>query len=75
MKMAGQDVTKEISMGKLFSGNILDEVAGGCLQMYGGMGFMNEMLISRYYRDSKLISIGGGASEVMSDILAKLEGF
>jgi citronellyl-CoA dehydrogenase len=75
MKMAGLDVTKEISMGKLFSGNILDEVAGGCLQMYGGMGFMNEMLISRYYRDSKLISIGGGASEVMSDILAKLEGF
>ncbi|MBA4369143.1 MAG: acyl-CoA dehydrogenase [Desulfobacterium sp.] len=75
MKMAGQDVSREISMGKLFSGNLLDEMAGGCLQMFGGMGFMNEMLISRYYRDSKLISIGGGASEVMSDILSKLEGF
>lgn len=75
MKMAGKDVTKEISMGKLFSGNLLDEMAGGCLQMFGGMGFMNEMLISRYYRDSKLISIGGGASEVMSEILSKLEGF
>jgi citronellyl-CoA dehydrogenase len=75
MKMAGQDVTREISMGKLFSGNLLDEMAGGCLQMFGGMGFMNEMIISRYYRDSKLISIGGGASEVMSEILSKLEGF
>jgi citronellyl-CoA dehydrogenase len=75
MKMAGQDVSREISMGKLFSGNLLDEMAGGCLQMFGGMGFMNEMLISRYYRDSKLISIGGGASEVMSEILSKLEGF
>ncbi len=75
MKMAGQDVSKEISMGKLFSGNFLDEMAGGCLQMFGGMGFMNEMLISRYYRDAKLISIGGGASEVMSEILSKLEGF
>lgn len=75
MKMAGQDVTREISMGKLFSGNLLDEMAGGCLQMFGGMGFMNEMPISRYYRDSKLISIGGGASEVMSEILSKLEGF
>ncbi|RJP75354.1 MAG: acyl-CoA dehydrogenase [Desulfobacteraceae bacterium] len=75
MKMAGKDVTKEISMGKLFSGNLLDEMAGGCLQMFGGMGFMNEMPISRYYRDSKLISIGGGASEVMSEILSKLEGF
>ena len=75
MKMAGQDVTREITMGKLFSGNLLDEMAGGCLQMFGGMGFMNEMLISRYYRDSKLISIGGGANEVMSEILSKLEGY
>jgi citronellyl-CoA dehydrogenase len=75
LKMAGQDSTKEISMGKLLGGEILNKVADGCLQMYGGMGFMNEMRISRAYRDSKLMSIGGGASEVMSDVLAKLEGF
>jgi|SaaInl7_200m_RNA_FD_contig_123_988_length_1784_multi_4_in_0_out_2_1 citronellyl-CoA dehydrogenase len=75
LKMAGQDVTREISMGKLLGGDLLNEVTDGCLQMYGGMGFMNEMRISRAYRDAKLISIGGGASEVMSDILAKLEGF
>ena len=75
MKMAGQDVTREISMGKLLSAKIMDAVAGGCLQMHGGMGFMNEMLVSRYYRDSKLIAIGGGANEVMCEILAKLEGY
>jgi citronellyl-CoA dehydrogenase len=75
LKMAGQDVTREISMGKLLGGDLLNEVTDGCLQMYGGMGFMNEMRISRAYRDAKLISIGGGASEVMSDILAKLDGF
>jgi len=74
MKMAGQDATREISMGKLIGGNLLNKVTDGCLQMYGGMGFMNEMRISRAFRDARLLSIGGGASEVMSDILARLEG-
>jgi len=75
MKMAGKDTTREISMGKLLGGDLMSKVADGCLQMYGGMGFMNEMRISRAYRDSRLMSIGGGASEVMSDILSKLEGY
>ncbi len=75
MKMTGLDTSKEISMGKLIAGKLLQEVAGGCLQMHGGMGFMNEMIISRYYRDAKGLSIGGGADEVMKDIIAKLEGY
>jgi citronellyl-CoA dehydrogenase len=75
MKEAGWDATREISMGKLIGGTLLNKVADGCLQMYGGLGFMNEMRISRAFRDARLISIGGGASEVMSDVLAKLEGF
>lgn len=75
LKEAGRDVTREISMGKLLGGDLLNKVADGCLQMYGGMGFMNEMRVSRFFRDARLISIGGGASEVMSDVLAKLEGF
>ena len=75
MKMAGQDVTREITMGKLIGGDLLNKVADGCLQMYGGIGLMNEMRISRAFRDARLLSIGGGASEVMSDVLAKLEGF
>ena len=44
-------------------------------QMYGGMGLMNEMRISRLFRDSRLLSIGGGASEVMSEIITKTYGF
>lgn len=75
MKMAGLDVAKEISMGKLFAGRLIHEVADGCLQMHGGMGYMNEMKISRAFRDSRLISIGGGASEVMSEIITKMEGY
>ena len=74
MKMEGQDTTKEISMGKLMSGRVLAQVADGCLQMHGGMGFMNEMTVSRAFRDSKLIGIGGGANEVMSEVVAKLVG-
>jgi len=75
MKMAGQDVTRETSMGKLLGGDILNDVTSGCLQMFGGMGFMNEMLISRRFRDARLLSIGGGASEVMSDVITKTYGF
>ncbi|MBI9087119.1 MAG: acyl-CoA dehydrogenase family protein [Desulfobacterales bacterium] len=75
MKTEGLDVTREISMGKLFAGRLGRNIADGCLQMFGGMGFMNEMLISRLWRDIRLMSIGGGADEVMSEVIGKLEGF
>jgi len=54
---------------------LISEVASGCLQMFGGMGLMNEMLISRYFRDVRVMSIGGGADEVMLEIVAKMEGY
>ena len=75
MKMQGQDPTREVSMGKLLAGQLVSEVATGCLQMFGGMGFMNETLISRYYRDTRIMSIGGGADEVMLEIISRMEGF
>lgn len=75
MKEAGQDASKEISMGKLLAGNLMNKVMDGCLQMHGGMGLMNEMWISRAYRDSRLLAIGGGASEVMSDVIVKMAGY
>jgi citronellyl-CoA dehydrogenase len=74
LKMAGLDATKEISMGKLFAGRMLNNVADGCLQMHGGSGYMNEMRISRYFRDARGLSIGGGADEVMRDVIMKLNG-
>ena len=75
MKSEGVDVTREVSMGKLYAAQLLQKVADGCLQMYGGLGFMNEMLISRYYRDARLFSIGGGADEIMREIICKVEGY
>ena len=59
------------SMGKLKVGRLIREVADSCLQYWGGMGFMTETPISRAYRDSRLSSIGGGADEVMLEILSK----
>jgi citronellyl-CoA dehydrogenase len=75
MKEAGLDATKEISMGKVAAGQLLNKVADGCLQMYGGLGFMNEMLISRYFRDARGLPIAGGAEEVMLDYIAQMEGY
>jgi citronellyl-CoA dehydrogenase len=51
------------------------KVADGCLQMYGGLGYMSAMLISRYYRDPRGLAIGGGVDEVMRDIIAKVQGY
>ncbi|MEC9344692.1 MAG: acyl-CoA dehydrogenase family protein [Pseudomonadota bacterium] len=69
--IAGEDVTKLASMGKLKIGRLKREVYDSCLQYYGGMGFMNETPISRMYRDGRLSSIGGGADEVMLSIICK----
>ncbi len=70
----GADVTKLASMAKLKVGRLTREVADTCLQFYGGMGFMNETPISRFYRDGRLASIGGGADEVMLGIICKYMG-
>lgn len=72
--MQGQDVTKLASMVKLKTGRLVREVSDACLQYYGGMGFTNDMPISRYYRDTRLLSIGGGADEVMLAIICKFMG-
>jgi citronellyl-CoA dehydrogenase len=72
--LAKQDVTMLISMLKLKIGRLEREVADSCLQYFGGMGYMTETPISRYYRDIRLHSIGGGADEVMLQIISKYMG-
>jgi len=67
----GVDVTQLASMAKLTAGRLLREVSDGCLQYWGGMGYMTESEISRMYRDGRLTSIGGGADEVMLSIICK----
>ncbi|XP_042883262.1 probable acyl-CoA dehydrogenase 6 [Penaeus japonicus] len=72
--VGGEEVTKLASMCKLKSGRLVREVSDSCLQFWGGMGFTNEVLVSRFYRDLRLVSIGGGADEVMLGIICKYMG-
>ena len=74
MYVSGKDVTKLASMAKLKCGRLSREVADACLQYWGGMGYTADNPISQAYRDSRLISIGGGADEIMLGIICKLEG-
>ncbi|MGN6261772.1 MAG: acyl-CoA dehydrogenase family protein [Ralstonia sp.] len=67
----GQDVTELASMAKLKAGRLARIVPDACLQFWGGMGFTWDNPVSRYYRDGRLGSIGGGADEVMLGIICK----
>ncbi len=66
--------TREITMAKLFAGDLAQRVIYDCMQMYGGFGYTTEYNIGRAWTDVRLITIGGGTSEIMKEILIKLEG-
>jgi citronellyl-CoA dehydrogenase len=69
-----QDAVKEISMAKLYCGELAVRIVDRCLQFHGGYGYMDEFPISRRWRDIRLITIGGGTSEIMREIIAKRVG-
>jgi citronellyl-CoA dehydrogenase len=70
----GHDMTREASMAKYKAGRLARDVADVCMQFHGGLGYMEEYPIARYYRDARLLPIGGGADEIMLGIIAKYEG-
>lgn len=72
--LKGKDVNKLASMLKLKAGRLAREVPDSCLQFWGGMGFTSEVEVSRFFRDNRLLSIGGGADEVMLSIICKYMG-
>ncbi len=67
----GQQVSREVSMIKALAGTLVNEVMYDCLQLHGGMGFVRETAIERMARDARVQAIGGGATEVMLDEVAK----
>ncbi|KAM9098846.1 probable acyl-CoA dehydrogenase 6 [Sarcophilus harrisii] len=69
--MRGHDVTKLVSMAKLKAGRLSREVTDSCLQYWGGVGYTHQALVSRLFRDLRLVSIGAGADEVMLSIICK----
>jgi acyl-CoA dehydrogenase len=67
----GHDATKEVSMVKALCGELVNEVMYACLQFHGGLGFMRGSAIERMARDARVQAIGGGATEVMLEEVAK----
>jgi len=67
-------IARMASIAKLKAGRLNREIADWSMQFHGGIGYMEETWTARYFRDSRLLSIGGGADEVMLRIIAQLEG-
>ncbi|ATQ29309.1 acyl-CoA dehydrogenase [Rhodococcus ruber] len=72
--MRGEDTTRYATVAKLEIGRLSRDVAATCLQYHGGIGYMEETWTARFLRDMTLTSIGGGADEVMLQVLTKLDG-
>jgi len=69
---AGHDQIKEISMAKNFACLVSDKVTYDAVQIFGGYGFMRGYAVERLYRDNRILSIGGGTTEIMKEIISKL---
>jgi acyl-CoA dehydrogenase len=67
----GHDIVQDVSMLKALTGELVNEVVQTCQQFHGGMGFIRETAIERLWRDARVLAIGGGATEVMLEEVAK----
>jgi acyl-CoA dehydrogenase len=67
----GEDAVREVSEVKAYVGEMVNRVLYDCVQFHGGMGYIAETAVERLYRDVRIASIGGGATEVMLDEIAK----
>ena len=67
----GRDIVQEVSMLKALTGELVNEVLSTCQQFHGGMGYMRETPVERLWRDARVLAIGGGATEVMLEEVAK----
>ncbi|MDE0121346.1 MAG: acyl-CoA dehydrogenase family protein [bacterium] len=73
--MRGEDPTRFATIAKLKSGRLMRETADWVLQFHGGIGYMEETWTARFFRDSRLASIGGGSDETMLEVLSRIDGF
>ena len=69
---AGVNQIKEISMAKNFACQISDQVTYDAVQIFGGYGYMRGYIVERLYRDNRILSIGGGTTEIMKEIISSI---
>jgi acyl-CoA dehydrogenase len=72
---AGEQVIAEACLAKQTAVDTAVWVADQAVQLHGGMGYMRESEVERHYRDVRLLPIGGGATEVLTDLAARLLGY
>ncbi len=70
----GEPAVKEISMAKLFACDLAQRVAYDCMQLHGGMGYVLETDVARAWRDVRVMTIAGGTSEIMKEIISRAAG-
>ena len=73
--VAGENLVVEAALAKQTAVEAAEYVVDRAVQIHGGMGYMREMEIERHYRDVRVLGIGGGATEVMTDLAARLLGY
>lgn len=69
---AGEDVWQQVAFAKNQAVRACDFVVYEAVQLHGGMGYLRESEVERHYRDSRILGIGGGTTEIMNEIVAKL---
>lgn len=73
--LRGEIAIEAVSEAKNFACEVALEVCDHAVQLFGGMGYMRESVVERLYRDVRLLPIGGGTTEIMNEIIAKLRGY
>jgi alkylation response protein AidB-like acyl-CoA dehydrogenase len=71
LKNRGENVTKESAMAKYYSSEVAVKVATDAVQIFGGYGYTKDFPVEKFYRDSKLCTIGEGTSEVQKIVIAR----
>jgi acyl-CoA dehydrogenase len=67
---AGDEVIREVAMAKNTAVAACDAVVDDAVQLHGGMGYMRETEVERHYRDSRILGIGGGTNEIMTEVVS-----
>lgn len=70
--LAGEDVVMRVAMAKNTAVAVCDRVVDAAVQLHGGQGYMRDSEVERHYRDSRILGIGGGTTEIMTEVIGRL---